>query len=186
MSAEGLKKAVLDKARSEAARITELAGTESAANRDRTLSQARKSASELVEGAQQKCAQERQQALAAQEREMRLESLVAKNRLLDEAFQKAAAGFKGLPAAKLRELYGRELADIDLRDSTVFVPRQARGDFEVFLKGRARVEEDAFIEAGYVVVRKDYRLDRSLGARMEEIRAEMRPRVAELLFGDTP
>lgn len=185
MSAEALQKAVLEKARSEAARIIELARAESAANREQTLSEARKNASELVEGARQKSSQERQQALAAREREMRLESLVAKNRLLDEAFQQAAAAFKDLPAAKLRALYGRELEDIDLKDATVFVPRQARSDFQALLNGRARIEEDASLEAGYLVVRKDYRLDRSLAARMEEIRAEIRPRVAQLLFGDS-
>jgi vacuolar-type H+-ATPase subunit E/Vma4 len=186
MSAEGLKKAVLDKARGEAARIIELAMAESAAIRDRILSEARKSASALVEVARQTSAQERQQALAAQEREIRLEILTAKNRLLDEALQQAATAFKDLPAIELRALYAREIEDIDLNDATVFVPRSARSDFEALLKGRARVEEDASLEAGYVVVRKDYRLDRSLGARMEEIRAEMRPRVAELLFGDSP
>jgi vacuolar-type H+-ATPase subunit E/Vma4 len=186
MSAEGLKKAVLDKARGEAARIIELARTESTASQNRILGEARKRASELVEAVRQKSTQNRQQALAAQEREMRLEKLAARNKLLDEAFLQAEARFKDLPAAKLHALYGHELENIDLKDATVFVPSKTRRDFEALLKGRARVEEDASLEAGYLVVRKDYRLDWSLGARMEEIRAEMRPRVAELLFGDTP
>jgi vacuolar-type H+-ATPase subunit E/Vma4 len=183
MSAEGLKKAVLDRARSEAAKILSQAKSEAEASRTRVLDEARKSASELVQAARQKGAQDRQQALAAREREMGLESLAAKNNLLEEAFRQAAAAFKALHAQELRALYGRELEGIDLKDATVFVPRQARSDFEAMLKGRVRVEEDPSLEAGYVVARKDYRLDRSLAARMEEVRAELRTRVAELLFG---
>ncbi len=184
MSAEGLKKAVLDRARSEAAKILAQAKSEAEANRTQMLDEARKIASELVQAARQKGAQDRQQALAAREREMGLESLTAKNNLLDEAFRQAAAAFKALPAQELLALYSRELEGIDLEAATVFVPRHARSDFEALLKGRARVEEDPSLEAGYVVARKDYRLDRSLAARMEEIRAELRPRVAEFLFGD--
>jgi len=184
MSAEGLKKAVLDRARGEAAKILAQAKSETDANRTQMLDETRKSASELVQAARQKGAQDRQQALAAREREMGLESLTAKNALLDEAFRQAAAAFKALPAQELRALYSRELYSIDLKDATVCVPRNARGDFEVILKGRARVEEDPSLEAGYVVARRDYRLDRSLAARMEEIRAELRPQVAEFLFGD--
>jgi vacuolar-type H+-ATPase subunit E/Vma4 len=183
MSAEGLQRSVLDKARSEAAGILERARAESEASRTLVLSEAQKSAAELVLAARQKSAVERQQALAAQERETRLETLSAKNRLLDEAFQQAAAAFKQLPAKDLRALYSQELDTIDLKDATVYVPRQTRSDFEATLKGRARVEEDPSLEAGFLVARKDYRLDRSLAARMEEIRAELRPRVAELLFG---
>ena len=44
--------------------------------------------------------------------------------------------------------------------------------------GRARVEEDPALEAGYIVVRSDFRLDRSLAARLEEIRTELRTKVA--------
>ncbi len=184
MSAEGLKKAVLEKARGEASKILAQARSEAETSRARMLEEARNSALELVQAARQKSAQDRQQALAAQEREMGLESLKARNNLLDEAFRQAAAAFKALPASELRALYGRELEGMQLEKATVFVPRQARSDFEALLKGRARVEEDPALEAGYIVARKDYRLDRSLAARMEEIRAELRPRVAELLFGD--
>jgi vacuolar-type H+-ATPase subunit E/Vma4 len=186
MSTEGLKKAVLDRARSEAAGILAQARAEIEANRARALDEARKSAEQIVLAAQQKSAQDRQQALAAQEREMGLESLAARNHLLDEAFRQAAAAFKALPAKELYVLYNRELEDLDLEDATVFVPLHARSDFEGLLNGRARVEEDPSLEAGYVVARKDYRLDRSLAARMEEIRAELRPQVAELLFGNEP
>ncbi len=184
MSAEGLRKAVLDRAHGEASKILAQARSEAEASRARLLEEARKSASELVQSARQKSAQDRLQALAAQEREMGLESLKARNELLEEAFRQAAAAFKALPAKELRALYSRELEGIDLEAATVFVPRQARGDFEALLKGRARVEEDPSLEAGYIVARKDYRLDRSLAARMEEMRAELRSRVAELLFGE--
>jgi vacuolar-type H+-ATPase subunit E/Vma4 len=184
MSAEGLKKAVLDKARSEAEQILAKAKSEAETNRARMLEEASNSAKEIVQASRQKSAQDRQQALAAQEREMGLESLKARNNLLDEAFRQAAAAFKALPAQELLALYSRELEGMDLEAATVYVPRQARSDFEALLKDRVRVEEDPALEAGYIVARKDYRLDLSLAARMEEIRAELRPRVAELLFGD--
>jgi len=186
MSAEGLKKAVLERARSEAAVILARARAEIEASRAQALDEARKSAEQIVLAARQKSARDRQQALAAQEREMGLESLAARNRLLDEAFKQAEAAFKALPAGELRALYSRELRGLDLEGATVFVPLHARSEFEALLNGRARAEEDPSLEAGYVVARKDYRLDRSLAARIEEMRAELRPQVAALLFGSEP
>ena len=84
---------------------------------------------------------------------------------------------------RLRELYRRELAGIDLQGAGLRVPRGAKADFEALVGRRARVEEDPALQAGYVVQRSDFRLDRSLAARLEEIRTELRTRVAELLFG---
>jgi vacuolar-type H+-ATPase subunit E/Vma4 len=116
------------------------------------------------------------------EREQRLEMLAAKNRLLEQAFAGAAEGFRGLPAERLRELYREELASTDLRDAGLRVPPGAKPEFEALLEGRARVEEDPALDAGYIVVRSDFRLDRSLAARLAEIRAEMRSKIAQLLF----
>jgi len=186
MSVEGLKKAVLDKAREEADRIWVQARKESEAVCAQKLNEARQRAANTVEEARRESARERQQALAAQEREMRLESLKAKNRLLEEAFRQAEQSFKNLPAAELSALYRRELDNTDLKGAAVLVAPKVRGVFEALLQGRARIEEDASLDAGYIIVSKEYRIDRSLGARMEEIRAEMRSRVAELLFGDSP
>ncbi len=182
MSAEGLKNAVLEKARREAGQLVEQARAAAAQEASQAEEQTRRSSAAVLEQARLEAAREREQTLAAVEREQRLEVLAAKNRLLEQAFARAAEGFRRLSAERLAELYRTELEAIDLREASLRVPRGARAQFEALLGGRATVEEDPSLEAGYVVVRSDYRLDRSLSARLAEIRSEMRPRVAQLLF----
>lgn len=182
MSAEGLKNAVLEKARREADQL--VAQARAAADREarQAEEQSRRAAASILEQARLEASREREQALAAMEREQRLETLAAKNRLLEQAFARAAEGFRGLPRERLRELYRAELTAIDLQEASLRVPGGAKAEFETLLAGRARVEEDPSLEAGYIVVRSDFRLDRSLAARIADIRAEMRPKIAQLLF----
>jgi V/A-type H+-transporting ATPase subunit E len=182
MSAEGLKNAVLQTARREAERL--VAQAQAAAEKEdrQAAEQARRAAGAVLEQARLEAAREREQALAALEREQRLERLEAKNRLLEQAFARAAEGFRALPRERLRELYRAELAGIDLQGASLRVPRGAKAEFEPLVGGRAAVEEDAALDAGYIVERNDFRLDRSLAARLADIRAEMRPKIAELLF----
>jgi V/A-type H+-transporting ATPase subunit E len=183
MSAEGLRSAVLDKARREAGQL--LAQARAAAEQEgrQAEEQSRREAAAILEQARLEAAREREQALAALQREQRLQTLAAKNQLLEQAFARAAEGFRSLPAERLRELYRAELASIDLQDASLRVPPGTKAEFETLLGGRrARVEEDPALEAGYIVVRSDFRLDRSLAARLAEIRAEMRLKIAQLLF----
>ncbi len=182
MSAEGLKNAVLEKARREAGRL--VAEAEAAAQQEarQAEEQARRSAAEIQEQARWQAAREREQALAALEREQRLQTLAAKNQLLEQAFAGAADAFRGLPRERLAELYRAELTAIDLQGASLRVPPGAKAEFEALLDGRARIEEDPALEAGYIVARSDFRLDRSLAARLADIRAEMRPKIAALLF----
>jgi V/A-type H+-transporting ATPase subunit E len=182
MSSEGLKNAVLEKARLEAGRLVEEARAASEEASRQAEEQSRRAAAAILEQARLEAAREREQALAAQEREQRLQILEAKNRLLEQAFARAAEGFRGLPRERLAELYRAELSASDLKDASLRVPRGARAEFEALLGGRARVEEDPALDAGYIVVRRDFRLDRSLAARLAEIRSELRPRIAQLLF----
>jgi vacuolar-type H+-ATPase subunit E/Vma4 len=184
MSAEGLKTAVLESTRREAGQIVAQARAAAEQEGKQAAEQVRRGAADTLEKARNRAAVEREQALAALEREQRLEVLAAKNRLLDWAFAKAAEDFRALPVERLRELYRRELAEIELREASLRVPRGVKAEFEAVVGGRARVEEDPAVQAGYIVLRADFRLDRSLAARLEEIRTELRPRAAELLFGN--
>jgi V/A-type H+-transporting ATPase subunit E len=182
MSAEGLKNAVLETARREAGQLVAQAKAAAEQEGRQAAEQAQRAAAAILEQARLQAKREREQALAALEREQRLETLAAKNQLLEQAFAKAAEGFRTLPRERLRELYRAELAAIDLLGATLRVPRGAKAEFEALLGGSSRIEEDSALEAGYIVLRSDFRLDRSLAARLAEIRAEMRPRVAALLF----
>ena len=182
MSAEGLKNAVLETARREAGQLVAQARTAAEQEDKQAAVRVQRSAADALEQARLQAAREREQALAAMEREQRLETLAAKNKLMEQAFSKAAEGFRALPKDRLRELYRAELAAIDLQEASLRIPRGSKAEFEALLAGRARVEEDSALEAGYVVVRKDFRLDRSLAARFEEIRTELRTKVAQLLF----
>lgn len=182
MSAEGLRNAVLDTARGEAGRLVAQARAAAEQQGRQAEGQAQRAAGAILEQARLQAAREREQALAALERERHLETLAAKNQLLEQAFARAAEGFRTLPRERLRELYRAELAATDLQGASLRVPRGAKAEFETLVGGRARVEEDSVLEAGYIVVRSDFRLDRSLAARLEEIRTELRPRVAGLLF----
>ena len=121
-------------------------------------------------------------AVPTVEREVRTRALEEKNRLLDEAFSRAAREFARLGAEDLRELYGGELRELDLRGARLLVPKGSGKTFKAFLRGAGRVEEDASIRAGYVVLHEDFRLDRTLEARLEELRAEMRAELARTLF----
>jgi vacuolar-type H+-ATPase subunit E/Vma4 len=183
MSAEGLKKAVLESTRREAGQIVAQARAAAEQEDKQAAEQVQRGASDTLEKARNQAAGEREQALAALEREQRLEVLAAKNSLLDRAFAKAAESFRALPMDRLRELYRSELAAIDLREASLRVPRGAKAEFEALAGGRARVEEDHALPAGYIVLGSNFRLDMSLAARLEQIRAEQRSRVAELLFG---
>jgi V/A-type H+-transporting ATPase subunit E len=183
MSAEGLKNAVLEAARREAGQILAQARVAAEQQSKQAAEMAARAAAEAVEQARLQAAREREQELAALEREQRLEILAAKNNLLEQAFAKAAESFRALPPDRLRTLYRGELAAIDLEGASLRVPRGLKAEFEALVAGRARVEEDPELQAGYIVQRSDFRLDRSLAARLEEIRTELRTRVAELLFG---
>jgi len=182
MSAEGLKNAVLEKVRREAGRLVEQAQAAADQEGRQAEEQAQRAAAAILEQARLQAARDREQALAALEREQRLETLSAKNHLLEQAFAKAAEGFRTLPRERLRELYSAELKATDLQEATLRVPRGAKAEFEALVGGRARVEEDPALDAGYIVARSDFRLDRSLAARLAEIRAELRPQIAAVLF----
>jgi vacuolar-type H+-ATPase subunit E/Vma4 len=182
MSAEGLKNVVLETVRLEAGRLVEQARAAAEQEGREAAEQTQRKTAAILEQARLQASQEREQELAALEREQRLETLAAKNRLMEQAFARAAEGFRALPKDKLRELYRAELAAIDLEDASLRVPRGSTAEFETLVGGRARIEEDPELEAGYIVVRSDFRLDLSLAARLAEIRAEMRPRIAALLF----
>ena len=183
MSAEGLKKAVLDAARGEADQIVAQARSSAETVRKQALEQAERTAASQLEHTRQQSAQESQQAMAERERGIRLETLSAKNQLLEQAFKRAAEAFHALPLDQLKNQYRGELAALDLQDAVVHVPHRAKAEFESLVGGRCQVAEDPSLDAGFVVAHRDFRLDRSLAARLEELRTELRTQVAELLFG---
>jgi V/A-type H+-transporting ATPase subunit E len=184
MSGEGLKKAVLDKASAEAEQIVSRARTEAEGIVSAARERAERAAVDTIEKARRDAEQKRSRAISSLEREVGLAALEQKNRLLEEVFLRAARQFTGIPARELKEVYRKELDEINLDGATVQVSRGARGEFESILGGRARVGEDASIEAGYVIVSKDFRLDKSLAARLEDVKADMRSELARMLFGD--
>ena len=185
MSAEGLRKAVLQKARAEAEEILARARDEADAALDSARTKAEREAADAVENARRESRRARERALSALEREMRLKALEEKNRLLDEAFSRAAREFARLPAEDLRTLYEEEFEGPEIRGATVRVPPGAREEFKSLLGGTAAVEEDPSVEAGYVVVGEEFRLDRSLRARLEELKAELRAELARMLFSES-
>ena len=184
MSAEGLKSAVLAAVRDEADQIVGKARAAAEKQKELAAQQAQRVARDILEQARHQAGEERLRALAALERETRLAVLSAKNELLEQAFARAAERFRSLPAEGLRGLYRGELEALDLEGATVLVPKGAKAAFEALLGSRAQVREDPALQAGFIVTRSDFRLDRSLDSRLEEVRAELRPRAAELLFGD--
>jgi vacuolar-type H+-ATPase subunit E/Vma4 len=186
MSAEGLRKSVLDKARAEADEILERAQEEANAALASATELADQAAAETVAKARRDAERARQRALSSLERDMRLKTLEEKNRLLEEAFARAATAFKAEPVQQFRSLYQKELAPLDLTGATVLVPRGAKAEFDALLAGRAAVKEAPAIEAGYIVEHAAFRLDRSLAARLEEIKAELRSEVAGVLFAEQP
>jgi vacuolar-type H+-ATPase subunit E/Vma4 len=184
MSSEALRDSVISKAREEAARLLAEAGQKAEQARQAVQAEAQKAASEILQRARQQAAQEREREVAAVERELRLHTLEEKNRLLAEAFEMAASGFRELPPQQRQKLYREELKGIDLEGATLHVPPGRRGELAGMLREKARLKEDPELEAGYIVMGRDFRLDRSLAARLDDIRGEMRPRLAAILFGD--
>jgi len=183
MPAEGLRKAVLERARAEAAEIEAAARARAEEIAAAARREAERAAAEIVERARREAAEARARAISAQERESRLAALEARNRLLDEAFEAAARRFEAAPAEELAALYRRELEGTELAGAVVKVPRGRSAEMERIVAGRARVEEDPAIDAGYIVVREDFRLDRTLSARLAEATGSLRAELARLLFG---
>ena len=184
MSAEGLKKAVLERARAEADEILSRARGEVETTIAAARERAERSAKEAVEKAERESGEARSRAVSSVEREIHMKALEGKNRLLDEAFSRAAGGFAGLPFEEIRELYRKELEGLDLQGATVCVPPGAKKEFKSLLGGAARIEEDASLEAGYMILHEDFRLDRSIEARLEELKRQMRSELAQMLFAE--
>jgi vacuolar-type H+-ATPase subunit E/Vma4 len=54
--------------------------------------------------------------------------------------------------------------------------------FHRFASLGAAIREDESVETGYVIEGENFRLDRTLHARVEELRAEMKSELARMLF----
>jgi len=177
-----MKKAVLDKARSEAAEILSRTRKEADDLMASAAKQARKNASAILEKARTESGEESEREIAAFERSMRLKALEEKNTLIDEVIERAGANFKALPSTKLMEFYSAELQPFDLSASTLRVPKGTGGLFAPMVAKGARIDEDAALEAGFVLVKEHFRLDRSLKARLDEVRSEIKSQIARILF----
>ena len=175
---------MLEKASAEAEQIVSQARSEAENILSAAKERAARVSGDAVEKARRDAEQEQQRAVSSLQHEVRLAALEAKNGLLEEVFSRAGRQFGSIPARELKELYRKELDALDLDGARLRVSPGARGAFESLLGGRALVEEDTSVEAGYIVESEDFRLDRSLAARLQELKGEMRSELAQLLFGD--
>lgn len=183
MSTEGLKKLVLEKAREEATELLERARKRAEEIRSSARRQAERSASEIVARARAEAEASGSRARSALSRELGMRALEGRNRILDEAFERAARAFKEAPPEELQRLYRSELEGLELSGAVVKVPVGRASEMSSILEGRARVEEDPSIDAGYIVLREDFRLDRTLQARLAEARELLKTELARMLFG---
>jgi len=180
----GVEKAVIEKAKKEAAEIAARAKKEAEAVVTSAVQRAEKEAAETTAKARSDAEEEARRTISGLEREMRLKGLEEKNRLLEEVIQKAAEQFKKLKPEKLAGIYGKELETADMAGSALKVAPGTKDLFRAFAAKGVNVAEDSAIEAGYVLARDDFRLDRTLATRLDEIRAEMRTELARMLFED--
>jgi len=184
MPFSGVEKAVVEKAKKEAAEIVVRAKKEAEAAVSAAGQRADKEAADTVAKAKSEAEEQHQRALSALERDMRLTSLEEKNRLLEEVIQKAAEQFKSVKPEKLAGICAKELEEADTAGATLRVAPGTKELFRAFSSKGVKVEEDSAIEAGYVLVRDDFRLDRTLKTRLDEVRTEMRTELARMLFED--
>jgi vacuolar-type H+-ATPase subunit E/Vma4 len=184
MPFSGVEKAVIEKAKKEAAEIAARAKKEAQAAVTSAAQRAEKEAAETTAKARSDAEEETRRAMSGLEHEMRLKGLEEKNRLLEEVIQKAAEQFKRLKPEKLAGIYGKELETTDVSGAMLMVAPGTKDLFRAFAAKGVKVAEDSAIEAGYVLVRDDFRLDRTLKTRLDEIRAEMRTELARILFED--
>jgi vacuolar-type H+-ATPase subunit E/Vma4 len=183
MSSEGLSKAVLERARAEAQQIVAAAKKDAEASQKAAADRAERDAGDVLDRARRAAAEARSRERSSLEREMRLKALEQKNLLLERVFTDAAARFRSLPADELRSLYRGELEGVKLEGATLRVPAGGSGLFGEAQSRGARLQEDQAIDGGYVVEGADFRLDRTLAARIADLRATLRGELAQVLFG---
>jgi vacuolar-type H+-ATPase subunit E/Vma4 len=182
MTVMGFKEAVLKRAHAERDAILSDARQRAEAVMASARERAEKRAGEIVSAALHDSEEEARKELGRLERELRIEVLREKNRVVEEALEKAGKKFRELSPSELHQLYGEELKEIDLTGATLLVPPGAGALFGPFAAHGAAIEEEASVVAGYVIERENFRLDRSLRARLMEIRAEMKTELARMLF----
>lgn len=186
MTAEGLKRAVLERAGEEAEKIIAEAREKAGAIMESARKEAEGRAAEILSKASRESEEEARRELGRIERELRLEMLREKNRMVEEVLDHAAERFRNLSQTELTELFRSEVEGLDLAGAIVRVPRGMRGCCEPFAAAGADIGEDDSLDGGYVIEHEDFRLDRSLAARMNEIRAGMKTELARMLFEEEP
>jgi vacuolar-type H+-ATPase subunit E/Vma4 len=182
MSADGLKKAVLDRARAEAEGILAQAKKDAEGMAAAAGERAERVSKDVLDAAKRDAARTRAREVSALDRELRLKSLASKNALIDSVFVKAQEMFRQLPASDLGGMYAKELDAVDVAGATLLVARGASSQFASAQAKGATLREDDAVSAGYILVRDDFRLDRTLKARLDELRSTMRGELAKTLF----
>jgi V/A-type H+-transporting ATPase subunit E len=182
MSLDGLKKAVLDKARADAREILQRAAAQAAALTAAAEKDASAAAAEIVDAAQRKAEEIRMRAVSGAQREARMKLLGERNRILDEVFERA---YDVLKKEDIAALYAKELQSMDLTGAVILVPPRDKAQFEKIIAGtEAVVEADAGIDAGCIVVREDFRIDRTLRSLLAEALEDMQADIARTLFSE--
>jgi vacuolar-type H+-ATPase subunit E/Vma4 len=184
MSSEGLKNAVLERARAEAEQLRAEAKTAAEASARSITERAEREAAETLERARRSAAETRARDRSALERETRLKALQEKNAIIERVFGEAVSRFRALAPDELRALYRSELDGLKLEGALLRVAAGSSGLFEDARSRGARIQDDAAIDAGYIIEGADFRLERTASARLRELRTALRGEVARVLFGN--
>ncbi len=181
MSLDGLKKAVLDKARAEAQEILQRAAVQKAALAAAGEKEAAAEAAETIGAARRKAEEMRARAISGAQREARMKTLEERNRILNEVLARA---YDALKREDLAALYDKELRSMDLAGAVIRVSPRDNAKFEKIAGKKAAVEADTGIDAGCIVVRDDFRIDRTLKAVLAEAFQDLRADIARVLFSE--
>jgi len=198
MSMEGVESRVLAEAKAEAKKIVE----EALGERDRLLKEfqdeSEKALEEAVRAAEAEAAAETSRQLGRARHEGELDILRAKNEVLDEAFRRAAEGFRSVPEGEYLELMAAWLKNLppETGGALIVSPNDAGRFSGGFLDGvnAARPDTGKFtsvaqnpkITGGFIVEGRDFVVDVTLERRARELREALAGEIARELFGNEP
>lgn len=133
--------------------------------------------------------------IARAQRAMRMELLAARNRVIDEVFERARGEIRAMPGGAYREALRRWLSEIDAPEGGEIIPgsRDARLMSEIVSEANAGREIGARFtissgtapfECGFALRTKRFEVKRSLAEWLEEQRRELTPLLERELFGE--
>ena len=195
MSFEKLEAAVIAEAEAEAAEIIGSARAETDALLARSREENERAFQEAARQAEAAAARETSRQVGLARHEGRLEVLQAKNRVIDEVFQKAVERLASLSDAEYLDLMAGWLRRLpaEVGGGIAVGPRDEKRFTMAFLdrvnaerleSGRfTGVTVDSRITAGFMVTGDTYSVNSTLDNRMSELRESLAGELARELFG---